>query len=80
MTAMPEKVVELYRMVQVDEDMDCGSYIGGTDVYHVRGVIEEVAKLAGWELPPRMTLAEREQYLRDQGREYDIELLGVMGD
>lgn len=80
MTPAPAAVIELYETIQVDSDMDCGTYIGGTDVYGADRVVREIAKRAGWELPPRMKLAEREQWLRDRGRESEIDLLGVNGD
>lgn len=80
MTDTPKPIVDLYEQAQVDQDMDAGTYVGGTDQYGIPQVLEAIAKMVGWTLPPRMKLAQREQWLRDRGREAEIDLLGVNGD
>ncbi|API58480.1 hypothetical protein BSL82_03485 [Tardibacter chloracetimidivorans] len=80
MTIAPVRIVDLYREAQVNEDMDAGTYVGGTDSYGVSRILEAIAEMAGWVLPRRMNLKEREKYLLDAGRADEIEYLGAMGD
>ena len=78
MTPAPDKIRQLYLDIITNADMDNGTYIGGTDVYQADRVLEHIAELAGWELP-QVTCEDLKENLREQGREYDIELLGVNG-
>jgi hypothetical protein len=76
----PKGIIDLYREAQVNADMDSGTYIGGTDHYGVDQIIEAIAPMCSWHLPPRMTRAQREDYLREIGQDYNIEFLGVYSD
>lgn len=76
----PEPIIALYQEAQVNTDMDHGTYVGGTDYYAVDRIIEAIASLVGWTLPPRMNLNERKRYLIAAGRRGEIEYLGVNGD
>lgn len=75
----PEAIIRLYEQAQVNSDMDCGTYVGGTDHYGIDRILEALAGDCGWTLPPRMDLKAREQWCRDNGREDEIECLGVYG-
>lgn len=74
----PDPIVDLYEEAQINEDMDCGTYVGGTDSYGVTRILEAIAQMVGWVLPPKLTMAERQQWLINNGREDEIDLLGVM--
>lgn len=76
----PQPIIDLYEEAQVDADMDDETTLGGNGHYGIDRILEALCVPAGWTLPPRLTLAQREQYLRDRGREQEVEYLGVNGD
>lgn len=77
MTKAPDKIVDLYLEAQVNEDMDGGTYVGGTDHYGVTTILEAIAEMVGWELPAPMDCDQLEAYLRNNGREDELEYIGV---
>jgi hypothetical protein len=76
----PQAIIDLYERAQIDSDMDCGTYVGGTDTYGVDHILRALAEDCGWTLPARMKLEQRKQWLRDRDRAEEIEYLGVNGD
>lgn len=75
----PQAIVDLYEVAQINEDMDNGTYVGGTDHYGIARVLEALAEDCGWNLPEPMNLGARKAWLRERGREGEIEYLGVNG-
>ena len=71
----PQAIIDLYIRSQIDQAMDGPTLLGGNDRYEVKPVLEAIAEMAGWELPPELSFEEMEQYLRDNGREDEIEML-----
>jgi len=76
----PQAIIDLYEQAQVNSDMDGGTYVGGTDHYGVDRILEALAPDCGWTLPARMDRKAREEWCRANGREDEIEYLGVNGD
>lgn len=73
----PQDLINLYNEAQIAGDMDSEVNVAGNGMtaHYVQRVIEEVCRMVGIELPPRLTNADAEAILRATGREHEVEYL-----
>jgi hypothetical protein len=67
--------LRLYQEAQINEAMDSGTYVGGTDCYRMPSICEAIAEMEGWTLPERLTYEDMCDILRAQDRADEIEYL-----